>query len=540
MRAALMDAAVADGGDVFEIAERLGFGGVEVSLDRHTLRTGDAGSLRARLGSRQLEIHALVLGEHNHGGIADADRSIAEAAAEDVRQAIGVAADLGAEVILVPFFMRGELVGHDAFDRCAAAFTALCPLAAERGVTLCFEGLLPAHEIRLLAERVGSPAFGCYFDLANPLRRGLDSPTEIRALGQLVRRVHVKDVRVDPGDVRPGLGRVDFPECARALVEIGYDGWLTLETRPGPPPLLGRDLSFTGSVFAGVESERPWPRFAAISYERDDRTWEQLADDMNGAGLESVYVGRGLLDDCLDPDRAASRRAWLAERGIAVAGIAGYRNLVSPDAALRDSNIDHLSRCLELAPSLGTWIVATETGTRDPHGDWTDSPANWGKEAWQLLDDALERLLPVAEQAGTILALEAHVKNVLKTQSQLLGLLERFPSQHLQVVCDPYNYLSAHLVPAQERATAELLDRFEARFVAAHLKDVAPGGAEAATPELGTGVFAQRPYLEFLRDRRPDLDLVVEHLPPEHFPAVKERVDTLLGKDREKVSAPPS
>ena len=262
--------------------------------------------------SRPLEIHALVLGEHNHGGIADADPVVADAAAEDVRQAIGIAADIGAEVILVPFFMRGELVGQDAFDRCAAAFTALCPLAAERGVSLCFEGLLPANEIRLLAERIGSPAFGCYFDLANPLRRGLDSPTEIRALGELVRRVHVKDMRVDSGDVRPGLGRVDFSECARALADIGYDGWLTLEMPPGPPPLLGRDLSFTRSVFDGVESELPWPRFAAISYERDDRSWEHLADDMNGAGLESVYVGRGLLDDCLDPDRAVSRRAWLA------------------------------------------------------------------------------------------------------------------------------------------------------------------------------------------------------------------------------------
>ena len=528
MKAALMDSAVADGGDVFEIAERLGFSGVELSLGRRDLRSSAAGSVRAGPVSRPLEIHALVLGEHNHGGIADADPGVADAAAEDVRQAIRAAADLGAEVVLVPFFMRGELVGQDAFDRCAAAFTALCPLAAERGITLCFEGLLPANEIRLLAERIGSPAFACYFDLANPLRRGLDSPTEIRALGELVRRVHVKDMRVDSGDARPGLGRVDFSECARALADIGYNGWLTLEVPPGPPPLLGRDLSFTRSVFDGVESELPWPRFAAISYERDDRSWEHLADDMHGAGLESVYVGRGLLDDCLDADRAASRHTWLARRGIAVAGIAGYRNLVSPDAALRDANIEHLSRCLELAPSLGTWIVATETGTRHPHGDWTDSPENWGKEAWRLLDDALERLLPVAERAGTILALEAHVKNVLKTQSQLLGLLERFPTQHLQVVCDPYNYLSAHLVPAQERATAELLDRFEARFVAAHLKDVAPEGAEAATPELGTGVFAQRPYLEFLRDRRPDLDLVVEHLPPEHFPAVIERVNALL------------
>jgi sugar phosphate isomerase/epimerase len=524
-----MDAAVAGGGDVFEIADRLGFSGVESSLSRHELRTADARSLRARLGSRSLEIHALVLGEHNHGGIADADPTVAAAAGEDVRAAIGWAADLGAEVVLVPFFMIAEIVGQDGFDRCVAAFTSLCPLAAERGVTLCFEGLLSASEIRGIAERVGSPAFGCYFDLANPARRGLDSPTEIRELRELVRRVHVKDIRVTPGDVRPGLGRVDFVECARALAEIGYDGWLTLETPPGPPPLVGRDLSFTRSVFPQLEPELRWPRFGAISYELDDRGWEPLADDLRRAGLESVYLGRRLLDDCLaDPDGAASRRVWLAEHGIAIAGIAGYRNLVSPDPALRDANIEHLGRCLELAPALGAWIVATETGTRDPTGDWTDSPENWSEAAWRLLDDALERLLPVAEQAGTILALEAHVKNVLRTQSQLLGLLERFPSQHLQTVCDPYNYLSGNLVPAQERATAELLDRFEDRFVVAHLKDVAAGGAETGTPELGTGVFVQRPYLEFLRDRRPDLDLVVEHLPREHFPAVIERVTALL------------
>lgn len=530
MRAALMDA-VADG-DVFEIADRLGFSGVEVSLRREELRAEGPGRLRAKLGSRSLEIHALVLGEHNHGGIADADPNVASAATEDVRLAIEWAADLGAEVILVPFFMRGELVGQDAFDRCGAAFAALCPRAAERGITLCFEGLLPANDIRLLAERVGSPAFGCYFDLANPLRRGLDSPTEIRALRELVRRVHIKDMRVTPGDVHPGLGQVDFAECARALTEIGYGGWLTLETPPGPPPLIGRDLSFTRAVFPEVESELPWPRFSAISHELDDRSWEHLGDDARRTGLVSVYVGRELLDDCFDdPDAAASRRASLAERGIAVAGIAGYRNLVSPDVVRREANIDHLSRCLELAPVLGTWVVATETGTRDPHGDWTDSPENWGDEAWRLLDEALEKLVPVAERTGTILAVEAHVKNVLKTQGQLLGLLERFPTQHLQVVCDPYNYLSSHLVPAQERATAELLGRFEDRFVAAHLKDVAPGGAETATPELGTGVFAQRPYLEFLRDRRPDLDLVVEHVPRERFRAVIERVTALVSAE---------
>jgi sugar phosphate isomerase/epimerase len=130
----------------------------------------------------------------------------------------------------------------------------------------------------------------------------------------------------------------------------------------------------------------------------------------------------------------------------------------------------------------------------------------------------------VAERAGSLLALEGHVGHVLRKPEQLLGLLERFPSEHLQVVCDPYNYVSRRLLPAHERSTTEFLERFEHRFVLAHLKDVGPEGAEVSTPELGAGVFAQHPYLEFLRSRRPDLPLVLEHLPLDHVPAAIERV----------------
>ena len=520
----------ADDDRTFRLAKRLGFSGVEVVLSREQLRAPDRLQALRRAGAGTgLAVPSLVLGEHSdRGGIADTDPVVAEQAQADIEQAVRWASELGADLILVPFFGRAELVDDADVDRAAAALRLLCEQAAAGGVTLCYEGPLPAHRIKGLAAGVGSEAFGCYFDLANPISRGMDTATEIRALGDLVRRVHFKDARVQVGDVQPGLGLVDFGASSEALAEIGYDGWLVLETPPGAPELVARDLSFACSFLPSLEGTAEWPRLGIFTYDFGRDEWDALVETCRLTGLQAVQLGHPVLDECVEqPEQIDAVVEPLEAAGISVAALAGYRNLVAPDPGKRRENIDFIARCLEFAPRFGTSIVATETGTRDPAGDWTDSPDNWRPATWELLDDAIGELVPIAERFGAILALEASVKNVLRTPGQLLGVLERFPSAHLQVVCDPYNYLSSQLLPARERLTANFLRRFEHRFVLAHLKDVDPGGAETGTGEFGTGVFPQEIYLEFLAERRPDLPMILEHLPLDHVPEAARRVREL-------------
>jgi sugar phosphate isomerase/epimerase len=513
----------ADEPETFARARWAGFAGVELDLVRAELRSAEC-LRRYAAAAREsgLAVPSLVLGEHNLGGIASADKAVAAEASRDVRDAIAWAAELGARVILVPFFSHALLCSDDDVARAAEAFSSLCEPAAANGVSLCYEGLLSAERIGALAREVSSPAFGCYADLANPLRVALDPAAELRALGALVRQVHVKDVRAsDGGLAHPGQGDVDFAACAAALAEIGYDGWLVLETPTAPPPVVSRDLVFTEVAFlAGLP---PRPGFGAFSYDFAAGEWALLEETFAGFGLDAVQLGGGLLDDAL------ARPALAADSRLDVVGLAGYRNLVAPDEGVRRANVDFLGRCLEAAPALGTWVVATEAGTRNPGADWLPADDNWTPATWTLLEDAVGELLAVAERHGTILAIEPHVHHAVRTQEHLARLFETFPTEHLQAVCDPYNYLTVDLLADERRHTRDLLERFESRFVLAHLKDVDVEDGATVRPAFGTGVFAQEPYLEFLRTRRPDLPLILEHLPLDAIPTVKRHAEELVG-----------
>ncbi len=236
----------------FALARELGFSGVEVGLTRAFLREPGAprlGRLKAAQSQIGISIQSLGLGEHNNSGLGSADPQVAAAAYEDVLQAIAWAAELGASVILVPFFFGGDIIEPDPFERAAAAFRELCPIAQQHNITLCYEGTLPAARIHALANIIGSSAFACYFDLANVVWLGMDTPTEIRGLGGLIRQVHMKETLVDPGDVRPGAGRVNYPGSVEALREIGYQGWIVLETPGGTIAEVAEDFAFTRRLF---------------------------------------------------------------------------------------------------------------------------------------------------------------------------------------------------------------------------------------------------------------------------------------------------
>jgi sugar phosphate isomerase/epimerase len=518
----------------FRRCRDLGLAGVEVVLGPQDFeRIEDR--VRRLVAAREatgVAVPSVMLAHHNQGGIASPDPTVARRASEEVRLAIEVGRLLGARVVLIPFFFAAELLGEEDVARAAEALRSLCPQAEAAGVTLCYEGTLPAEGVHELASRIGSRAFACYFDVANAVWLGMDTAAELLALGPLVRQIHLKDTRTEPGDCRLGRGRVDFASTVDAVRRIGFDGWLVLETPGGPPELVARDATFARTLFPEL-GPLPEPRLGIFSYGFGRGEEVRLAETCRRLGLQAVQLAGDLLTEAVaDPARAEAIRQTLAAADVRVAALAGYRNLVAPHEGRRRDHVAFLRRCLEVAPVLGTSVVATETGTRDEDSDWRWHRDNADPRTWALLLEVVAELLEVAQRAGSVLALEGYVQNVVRTHGQLLALLERFRSEHLQVVLDPYNFLSRPLLKAQGRAFAELVRWFEPHFVLAHAKDVSPEGAEVDTPEFGRGAFVQEPFVAFLYTRRPDLPVIVEHLPLEHVPEVVARLRALGAQAR--------
>ena len=265
-----------------------------------------------------------------------------------------------------------------------------------------------------------------------------------------------------------------------------------------------------------------WPQIGVFAHETPATSVGHLVDLLAERGIPMVQLHGTVRDQALeDPARV---RAVLDAAGIGCVGVGAYGNIVAPDPERRRRNLDLVARSLRAAPELGVPAVSTETGTLHPTGEWDDDPRNTTPEAWEALLRALDELLPVAEASGAVLALEGYVKNVLRTLDGYAALVERYPTPALGFVADPYNLLAAPLLPRQTEVTAEMFERFGDRFAIAHLKDVAPGGAEVGTPAFGEGVFDQTAYLRLLRDRRPDLALVIEHLEFAQAEAIVDRV----------------
>ncbi|MFP4499402.1 MAG: sugar phosphate isomerase/epimerase family protein [Candidatus Hydrogenedentota bacterium] len=169
-----------------------------------------------------------------------------------LEQTIDAAADLETKVVLLAFFGNGDLrdkrgaLKPGAVDAVVQRVKNAAPHAAEKGVILGLENTLSGAQNLAILERIGSDAVQVYYDVGNSTYNGYDVPAELRALDKRICQIHFKD-----GKHYLGQGRVDMQPVAKAMADIGYDGWVVLETAcPGGDSVADfqRNAKFTRAL----------------------------------------------------------------------------------------------------------------------------------------------------------------------------------------------------------------------------------------------------------------------------------------------------
>ncbi len=213
-----------------ELAKQIGLDGVQVSFGQ----PGGEFDLRNEAVRRQyeqaaaehgVEIASLAMGVLNsvpYASDKDAERWVEEC--------VEVMPKLRQKIVLLAFFGDGDIKDKPELqEEVIRRLKRVAPQAEKAGVVLGLETWLSADEHLRILDAVGSPAVQVYYDTANMEKQGYDIYREIRQLG----RERICEFHCKENGFLLGEGRVDFRRVKDAMDDIGYSGWLVIESAVG-------------------------------------------------------------------------------------------------------------------------------------------------------------------------------------------------------------------------------------------------------------------------------------------------------------------
>lgn len=231
--------------DKFALALECGFEAIEAQT---VTDPKEAEEIRAAATKTGIRIHSVMNMGHWDWPLSSADPSVVAKSLERMEVSMRNASLWGADtVLLVPAVVNPETPIPTAWQRSVPQIKKLIPLARQLKVVIGIEEvwnkfLLTPYDHAKYVDEFRSPWIRAYFDVGNIVMYGY--PQEwIRHLGNRIVRFHLKDFDTRTRQfVNLGDGSIDWKEVRKAIGEIGYSGYLTVELSGGDKAYL-RDVS---------------------------------------------------------------------------------------------------------------------------------------------------------------------------------------------------------------------------------------------------------------------------------------------------------
>jgi D-psicose/D-tagatose/L-ribulose 3-epimerase len=247
---------------LFSRIREWGFDGAELFLSPQ--EPADIPSVRRTLEKNQLECTTCsVLPRECH--LVSPQPEVREKGVEFLKTCVDRTAELGARLVCGPMFaglgvMTGRRRTPQEWNWAVEGLQVVAHHAQKREVMVCLEPLNrfetyflnTLEDAARLIHDIGEPNVKIHFDT---FHANIEERHPAEALRSVARELgHVHASENDRGI--PGTGHNDWPGVLKALKDIGYDGWITIESFAQPEPDLAaaaaiwRDLAPSGDELA--------------------------------------------------------------------------------------------------------------------------------------------------------------------------------------------------------------------------------------------------------------------------------------------------
>ena len=254
-----------------EFAASCGYAGLEVApftlaplaTDLSSVQRGEIQRTIARAGLDCVGLHWL-LAQTEGFHVAHPDADVRQRTVAYLGELARLCHDLGGRVLvfgspkqrsLLPGMTSEVAVGH-----IQEVFTKLVPVLEATDTVVALEPLAPtetdvlttAAETCRLIERIGSPHVRLHLDVKAMSSEEPSIPDIIHASAPYLEHFHANDENLRG----PGFGAVDYLPIFRALDDVRYGGWVSVEVfdyAPGPERLARESIDYMRRIEAELD-----------------------------------------------------------------------------------------------------------------------------------------------------------------------------------------------------------------------------------------------------------------------------------------------
>ena len=249
----------------------------------------------------------------------------------------------------------------------------------------------------------------------------------------------------------------------------------------------------------------------------------QILGKLGALGIDGVqmvcykaYDDIGYQPGAITAEKASEIGAAFREAGSMIPLVGAYFNPVHSDKEKVSRCFNIFADYLRYCNAMGCNVVGSETGSFNDD-KWTYHPQNRTEEALQTVVDTFSRLCDVAQEAGTMVAMEGAAGHVC-WNVQTLARARKMIGKPTKVIFDLYNYLDETNQADYLKILEEGLETFAGEILLFHMKDCCfVDGDKPKQVPLGTGEMDMKAILKRIKAYDENAVLTLEGTTGEHI-----------------------